>query len=203
MTDQNEGGSAAMFDTGGNSDREMGARLRAIRKARGLSLKDVSEGSGSSLGALSQIERGVSSPSIKALRSICTVLDVPVSSLFSGEEGPGEEQGIIVRKWARRRLDFHHKGMAKELLTSGEEGGIQLMEVILDVGAGSGDQPYSHAGEEVGVVLAGQMSLWIDGRRYDLGTGDAFRFDSPRPHRFVNNGNTEARVLWMVTEAFY
>ncbi|MCA1971352.1 MAG: cupin domain-containing protein [Caenispirillum sp.] len=187
-----------------DADVQLGSRLRSIRQSRRLSLKEVSHRSGLSLGLISQIERAISSPSIKALRSICEALDVPVSALFSDDGIEFEnERGLIVRHSARRRLDFNHKGMVKELLTADAAGGIQLMEVILEPGAGSGDQPYDHQGDEAGVVLKGRVTLWIDERRYNLEEGDAFRFSSERPHRFQNSGRGEARILWAVTPPLY
>jgi transcriptional regulator with XRE-family HTH domain len=52
-----------------NDDIVMGAQIRALRKAKGLSLQQLSEARGLSIGLISQIERGLSSPSVKALRS--------------------------------------------------------------------------------------------------------------------------------------
>lgn len=188
---------------GSDADAQLGWRLRQIRQARRLSLKEVSDRAGVSLGLISQIERAISSPSIKALRAICEALDVPVSALFTDESlAFRDEKGVIVRHASRRRLDFNHKGMVKELLTDAADG-IQLMEVILEAGAGSGDQPYNHQGDEAGLVLKGRVSLWVDEKQYNLEEGDAFRFSSEIPHRFRNTGRSEARILWAVTPPLY
>ncbi|QPC42631.1 cupin domain-containing protein [Kaustia mangrovi] len=187
-----------------DEDRALGRAIRDIRQARGLSLKDVADGAGVSVGLLSQIERGLSSPSIRALRAVCAVLDVPVHALFESPAAVIEEDSRrIVRAGDRRSLDFGAKAMVKELLTPDEEGALQVMEVILGPGGGSGEEPYSHEGEEAGVVLRGRMELYVDGTTYRLGEGDAFRFESTLPHMFRNAARSTTRVLWIVTPPVY
>lgn len=185
-------------------DEELGRRLRGLRAGRGLSLKEVADQAGLSIGLLSQIERGLSSPSIRALRSLCQALDVPMSVLFeAADDVPPLEAKRIVRAGRRRRLDFGSRGMIKELLTPPSSELLQVMEVHLESGAGSGDVPYTHEGEEAGVVTEGRVEIEIDGVAYVLDEGDAFQFTSTLPHRFRNIGTSPARILWIVSPPFY
>lgn len=196
--------SPVVFDTARDDDHALGLAVREIRRARGLSLKQVADGASISIGLLSQIERGISSPSIRALRGICAMLDVPVHALFESPESlVREDNRRIVRADRRRRLDFGAKAMVKELITPDEEGSLQVMEVILEPGGGSGEEPYDHEGEEVGVVLRGRLELYVDGTTYRLGEGDAFRFESRLPHMFRNAARGITRVLWIVTPPVY
>jgi quercetin dioxygenase-like cupin family protein len=73
------------------------------------------------------------------------------------------------------------------------------MEVILQPSGGSGEEPYSHEGEECGVVLEGRLELRIDGSVYRLSEGDSFHFESTLPHGFRNPGDGPARILWITT----
>jgi quercetin dioxygenase-like cupin family protein len=75
--------------------------------------------------------------------------------------------------------------------------------VVMKAGGGSGDEPYSHQGEEAGLVLDGAMELWVGERRFQLVAGDSFQFKSTTPHRFRNAANRETRVLWVVSPPFY
>ncbi len=185
--------------SGRDDDRVLGLAVREARQARGLSLKQVAEGASVSVGLLSQIERGISSPSVRSLRAICAVLDLPVHALFGGQPADDPEARRIVRKSRRRVVSFGSKGFVKQFLSAHEGGALQIMEVVLAPDGGSGDRPYNHEGEEGGVVLQGRLELYIDGETYHLDEGDAFSFESMLPHKFRNLVEGTTRVLWITT----
>ena len=181
-------------------DRALGRAVREARQVRGRSLQQVADGAGISVGLLSQIERGISSPSVRALRAICGVLDLPVHALFGGAQaGVEQEARRIVRVNQRRRVDFGSKGFVKEFLSANDTGDLQIMEIALEPGGGSGEDAYNHEGEEGGVVLEGLLELYVDGSVYRLGAGDAFSFESALPHKFKNLAEGRTRVLWITT----
>jgi transcriptional regulator with XRE-family HTH domain len=182
------------------NDRTLGLAVREARHARRLPLKLVADGANISVGLLSQIERGISSPSVRALRSICSVLDLPVHALFGGTQAAVEQEARrIVRVNQRRSVNFGSKGIVKEFLTAHDKGALQIMEIVLEPTGESGGEPYNHEGEEGGVVLEGHLELYIDGSVYRLGEGDAFCFESTLPHKFRNLANGPTRVLWITT----
>jgi|TARA_R100000049_G_C1941864_1_gene86163 transcriptional regulator with XRE-family HTH domain len=185
--------------SGDMDDVSLGEAVRRARKSRGLSLQVVADGVGISTGLLSQIERGISSPSIRNLRAICDVIGIPFLSLFASDDATSREAGMIVRAGHRRTVDFGDRGMVKSFVSAHDEGALQVMELVLSPGGGSGDDPYTHEGEECGLVLAGRLELWVDDIRHLLAEGDAFHFESRRPHRFRNAGADETRVLWVTT----
>jgi transcriptional regulator with XRE-family HTH domain len=182
----------------------VGQKLRWRRKIRGLSLQRVAERSGISIGLLSEIERGLATPSPQTLKQVCRALEMPMAWLFDGEPQDGAEQSPIVRLGTRRRLDFGGKGMSKELMTPDSVPGIQMMRIVLHPGGGSGalgsDAP---EGAKCGTVLAGTFGLAIEGHDYELAAGDSFAFDARAPHRFWCIGDTACEVLWVVTPAVY
>src|SRR3954467_15834989 len=91
----------------GSIDAVLGRRVRHLRKARGLSLKQVATRSGISIGLLSQIERGRSSPSVRVLASLADSLAVGLGSLFEEDPAPSRpEVGLIVRRDERKQLSF-------------------------------------------------------------------------------------------------
>lgn len=183
-------------------DGSIGRKLRRRRLIKGLSLQDVAEKAEVSIGLLSQIERGVTMPSIKSLRQICAALDMPVGWLFDAPDG--EHEDVVVRASARRVLNFGPKGMTKELLSPDAVPGIQMIRIIIQPGGSSGDQPYNNErGAKCGVVTSGQLGLEVDGRHYVLGQGDSFAFAAEQMHRFYCVGDEPVDLIWVVTPAIY
>lgn len=187
-------------DTGG-----FGRRLRLRRKVRGLSLQEVAAKSGVSIGQLSQIERGLSAPSLKSLGAVCAALDMPMGWLFDRPAGtPLAEADTIVRAGCRRFLDLGHKGMTKELLTPDAVPGIQMMRIVIRPGGSSGDEPYNNeTGSKCGLVATGTLGLEVDGRRFRIERGDSFAFAARSMIRFWCEGDTPCEVIWVVTPAVY
>jgi transcriptional regulator with XRE-family HTH domain len=95
----------------------LGADLRALRKARGITLAEMAERLERSLGWMSQVERDISQPGISDLRTIAKLLEVPLSLFFGQPDGPECERGIIVRADARRRIGSGPAGLVEELLS--------------------------------------------------------------------------------------
>ncbi|WP_151718427.1 helix-turn-helix domain-containing protein [Gemmobacter serpentinus] len=178
---------------------EIGRKLRLRRKRRQLSLKEVSEKSGLSIGLLSLVERGLTMPSVRSMRAICGALDMPVLWLFEGGEGEAaQEADIVVRQPARRRLAYSDNGIQKELLTPDSQPHIQMLRFVLQAGADSGD-PYSNdAGGKCGIVLRGRLGLALDDRQFSIATGDSFAFDARQKVRFWAEGPEDCEVIWVV-----
>lgn len=182
----------------------IGIQLRQRRRVKGLTLIELSKQAGLSVGLLSQIERGISSPSLKSMTQICTALGIPLSWLFdSGPTANPTEKGLVVRRGARRRLDLGTYGVTKELLSPDLGGEMQIYLVSIRPGGQSGPETYTHRGEEGGLVLTGTLELTVDGRIVLLYEGDSFRFSSSLAHRFSNPGATQANVVWANSLAFY
>ena len=129
---------------------ELGARIRAIRQARQLTLRDVSERAGVTESFLSQVERDVTSPSIATLQRIARALDLSIAQLFAEEP----ETGRVVRREARRQVAYPGLKSIDEFLTSNMAGRLQVILSTIQPGGGTGAEPYTHdSDEEVVVVL--------------------------------------------------
>lgn len=180
----------------------IGARLRSRRNVRGLSLKDVSTRAEVSIGLLSQIERGLTMPSVRSLGAICRALEMPVSWLF--DQGDTDVASVVIRSHQRRVLDLGAKGMRKELMTPDAVTGIQMMRLIIAPGGSTGETPYRHeTGAKCGVVLSGVLGLEVDGQTFELSGGDSFAFPATAMIRFWCVGKVEAVALWVVSPAVY
>lgn len=181
----------------------LGARLRRLRKRRDLTLQAVSEATSLSVAMLSQIERDVSSPSIRSLQRLSDALEVPIGWFFSAGPREADAADWVLRRAARRVLGLAGNGVTKELLSPPSDGAIELLLVTIEAGGSSGASAYTHPGEDAGLVLEGTLRIDVDGESSLLGPGDAFRFASTRPHRFENGGSTRAVVVWALTPPWY
>lgn len=180
----------------------LGFQLRQLRVSRKLSLKQLSERASLSIAMLSQIELGKSTPSIRSLRQLAEALDVEPGFFFNGGAVPPKEEiGRIFRHDSFRLLHVG-KGVTKKLLTP-PKGDLELVIVTIDPGGSSGVEPYTHKGEDAGLVLSGELDLFVDGHQYLLREGEAFRFKSTLPHRFANSSHGVTQVLWVATPPFY
>lgn len=177
-------------------------QLRQLRKARGLSLKQMSELTGLSIGYLSQVERSISNLTIPSVRKIADSLRVPVAWLFE-DQGSGDpaEQGVIVRREHRRRMTYR-EGTIDFLLSPDLNRKMELILSVFDPGAEVAE-PYTHRGEEAGLIVLGTMDLFLGDSQFRLKEGDSFYFSSESPHRYRNAGKDRLEVLWVITPPTY
>ena len=134
----------------------------------------------------SQIERGLSSPSLRVLATLADVLGVGIAGLFGAKETAGTApDAIVTRERQRAKLNLWRTGISKQLLSpAGSDGRLNLFLVHMEPGGSTGDELYTHDGEEAGLVISGEMKLTVDAESWTLKQGDSFRFASRRPHRF-------------------
>jgi transcriptional regulator with XRE-family HTH domain len=190
------------FETGSDPGEFDGAEVRSLRKARTLSLVELAEKADLSVGYLSQIERNISTPSVKALGTIARALGVTVAWFFSGGDfGPIEEKGVVVRKANRRRIIFR-EGFVDYLLSPNLDGNLEFILTHFDPGASTGDQ-YTHRGEEGGMVMKGRLEITVGSRSFILEEGDSFNFPSSEPHRYRNAFDGETVVMYGITPPTY
>ena len=179
----------------------LGADLRALRKARGLTLAECALRVGRSVGWLSQVERGLSTPSIDDLRGLAGAFGVPVSLLFRPGDAPSEERGHVVRATARRRLGDPADGLTEELLSPDLGGAFEMVRSVFAPGAEM-REPQRRDTEEAGYLVSGRLDLWVGEARFALGPGDSFRFKG-EPYRWRNPGAEAAVAIWTIAPPVY
>jgi XRE family transcriptional regulator, regulator of sulfur utilization len=183
------------------SSESLGARVRALREAMDLSLRDLAVRSGVSAPMLSQVERGETSPTLQVAQRIAHGLDLRLSQLLRLDEGGSV---TVVREAERRTGPAGASGHAYQILTPPLPGQrAELSRHTLAPGAvtgGPGDPPMHEPGSrETALVQAGTVVLLCDGARHELGTGDCVTFDADLPHHFENPGTEEAVLLAVVS----
>ena len=179
-----------------STDLQLGPRIRALRQARRLTLREVADRAGVTESFLSQVERDVTSPSIATVQRIAGALDLSIAQLFAEEPSSGR----VVRREARRRIAYPGLKAVDEFLTSNMAGRLQVILSTIEPGGSTGKEPYTHdSDEEVVVVLDGTLDLWVADEHYVLRQGDAITFPSRLPHWNMNRGESPATVLFCVT----
>ena len=193
-----------MLEAANSHDGAVGAQIRDLRKARGMTLQDLAGRIGRSVGYVSQMERNLSAVSIPVLDGVARALGVGINWFFQGDAAaPADERGVVVRRGARRRVDFAGSGMVEELLSPGFAGAFEVIEGRFEAGGETGGAPYRQTGEAAGIVLEGLMEFTLGERAYVLEPGDAVTYSRADPHRARNVGDGPARVLWVVAPPSY
>jgi len=181
------------------SEMDIGNRLQALRKARGLSQRELAELAGLNFNTLSLIENEKSSPNVNTLQQLASALEVPVTAFF--EMAVSERQAVIYQKvGTRHQVDFE-QGHFSDL-----SGGITLgngtpLLFTLDPHQDSGDAPIVHTGQEFVYCLSGELIYWVEGRAFGLSPGDSLIFDAHLPHRWANPNDELAQVVMVICPA--
>ena len=177
----------------------VGRRVKALREARGLSLRDLAERSGVSAPMLSQVERGETSPTLATAQRIAAGLDLPLSTLLRLDE---EQHVAVVRRTERpgQQRDGHRVEVLTPALP-GERAAVTMHTLKPGGRTGGPDDHPLHApgSRETVVTLSGRLALHIDAERHVLAEGDAVTFDADLPHYFENPGRREVRFMAVVT----
>ncbi len=173
-------------------DPDIGAHLRQVREKNGLSQRALAKRTGISNATISLIESGKLNPSVAVLKQILEGVQLDLASFFAEEVS--EPEPVVYRadelvEIGRGKISYWQVG--REL--AGRS--MQILHERYAPGADTGKVSLHHAGEEGGVVIRGHIELSVDNQRYVLGPGDAYYFDSSRPHHFRNVGPEECEIV--------
>lgn len=184
---------------------EVGRKIRVRRLQAGLTLQSLARAVGVSQSLISQVERGLASPSITTLRRIAAALDVPIAALFLGDDvashGETDRLGrrLVVRRAERKRLHVPRSKIGYELLTPDLNRKVEFLRIQYEPGSVTHPAPMSHPGEENAVCLEGSVVVTIDGHDFVLNEGDSISFDSGRPHQVENRTDRRAVLISAIT----
>jgi DNA-binding transcriptional MerR regulator/mannose-6-phosphate isomerase-like protein (cupin superfamily) len=179
--------------TADSNGHHLGQRFRRLRARRGLSLAQVAQATGVSVGFLSALERGQMRSSVATLRRIARYYRTNILSLF---DAVGENPRLV--RPAQRKILETTAGVRMELLAWGHTA-MEPHLFRVKPNSGSGES-YAHEGEEFLHVLRGQFEIWLSNKEhYLLKSGDSLYFESSTPHRWRNPGRTETWLLWVNT----
>lgn len=182
--------------------RQIGEDIRALRKARAMTLKDLAAAVGRSLGWLSQIERGQTTPSVRDLGLIADRLGIHISVFFRSATRDAAEQGIILRAADRVPIGSTESGLTEELLSPSLAGSFEMIKSVFAPRSDSGGPIRARDREDGGVLVSGRLSLTIGSLTVDLAPGDSFQFTN-RDYAWKNPHDEPATVIWVISPPVY
>ncbi|MGB2964220.1 MAG: cupin domain-containing protein [Anaerolineales bacterium] len=182
---------------------KLGKKIREHRQAHQLTLVQLSESCNISPSFLSQIERNQATPSVATLYAIAGALGVSTASFFSEPQSIKTPKvskaqprgGKVVRGDCRKKLIYPGTNIVNELLSPDLQGSLQMMWVVMPPGTDSGDDPFTHEGEECGVILQGQLEARVGDEKFILGPGDSIYHNSLIPHSSKNIGDSDVIMV--------
>ncbi|MDQ5893820.1 MAG: hypothetical protein QG596_81 [Actinomycetota bacterium] len=189
---------SGVVNPSGASGNAVGERVKALREAMGLSLRDLSERSGVSPTMLSQVERGSTSPTLAVAEKIASGLDLSLSQLLRLDEVPH----VVVSRAGDHRVRERGGHRIEEVTPPLPGQRADVSTHSLSPGSstgGSGDAPMHEPGSrETAVVLEGEVVLVFEGERHQLAEGDSVTFDADLPHHFENESDEPVEFVAVI-----
>ena len=174
----------------------IGSKIKALRKEKNMTLKQLSDGSGLSVGFLSQLERGISSIAIDSLAKIAEILGVNLSTFF--QEMKVVDTDPVVHSYDMLCTQVSPQ-IIQFILSNDVSGFGALPRIFQLMPQANADIPklemYCHTGEEFIYVLEGVVTVFIGDSRYCLYPGDSIQVRSNQPHNWINYTNKIAKIL--------
>lgn len=177
----------------------IGEKLHESRKEHAFSVYELAKRSGVSAGMISQIERGIANPSINIISKLAAALNLQLGIFFDPKPDVIKEK-CVVRKAARRKIGIPDPDFLYELLTPSLDYDLEFVWVESAPGASTECSPFSHAGQECGLVIQGTLEVWIKDDCYILNAGDSIIISDCRiPHWYRNQGSERVLSVWAIT----
>ena len=181
----------------------LGEHVRNIRKKRGITLKELAEKTGLSIGYISQIERDLTDPSLSTLRKLSAALDIPTYLFMGGESSTGlttRQADMLILSQPNSNIRYH-------LLTPMPNGDFVPQSLVirfeLEPHCKDGDLPVIHPSEEILLLEQGQLDVLVKSETTRLNAGDTTVVQSNLPHIVSNPGDTTAVGLAVFTPAIW
>ena len=195
-----------------------GSRIREMRKRRGLTLKEVAEATGYTIGHISQIERDLKSPSLVALRKIAAclncsevwlIMDDSELSAKSSEEGKKSKESYLMRKENRipmkiPEIDVSYSIFTPSKLPNAQEAQMTGLIVRLKPNTWVTEKMISHGNYDKSLLLLkGELELRINNSTYMIYEGDSFYIPKNCLHNYLNTSNEEATIIVYFSQLVY
>lgn len=181
--------------------RTLGADLRALRKARGLTLAELAATLDRSVGWMSQVERDRSELTITDLRHLAAALGVSVSMLARHEGATGDEDGFVVRRTSRRPIGARVPGLVEELLSPDLTDDFEMVHSTFEPHSAV-DSTVTRPTQELAYLVSGKLDLTIGERAFTIHPGDSFRIRG-EPFRWANPYDDPAVAIWVIAPPVY
>jgi transcriptional regulator with XRE-family HTH domain len=179
---------------------DVGVRLQSIRKLKGLSQRELAKRAGVTNSTISMIEKNSVSPSISSLKKVLAGIPMSLVEFFSQEAEQDNYTQVVYR--AAELIDIHSGAISMKLVGKAYPNrAITLLDETYPAGSDTGDDMYTHDGEETGLLVEGRLELSVGDEVFILEPGDSYYFESSKPHRFRNPFDQPARLISATTPA--
>jgi transcriptional regulator with XRE-family HTH domain len=195
-----------------NDPESIGARLRTLRTEHGFSIRALAERADISSSVISEVERGKTEPSISTLKRLAAALGTSITYFFTT---PSQVNGHVVRASARKQVSFKYhsdddegadqrssimaRGVHFEVASPDSSEVLEAIYGRYEPGASTGDELYTHEGEEWGMVLSGRFKVTLADEVHFLDPGDSIWFHSNIPHKIENVASGVSEYIWIDT----
>lgn len=179
-----------------------GQKIRVMRKAMDMSIKELAEKSQLSTGLISQIERDLVSPSVNAMMRIVDALDTTMGEFFDDEFI--KEDPIVMGRTEHKEILLSSMDRKYTLLSPTDSRILEMIVMHINPKTDLDTVlPRVHEGEECGFILEGALVVEVDGIQYELLEGESIYFEATKPHRYLNLSNEESVSIWSFTPPSY
>lgn len=190
------GYTAKISEAGDKMEKNIGIKIKELRKAKRFTLMELSRMAGISVSFLSQIENGKSALTVVTLNKIANALNVPMKEFF--EEGTEKEE--YVRNGSGHALEGMQRAYESISILSGRfDNRVQDAFRMTMAPHFEKFEELDHPGEEFYYILKGQMTVVIDGIEHTAYEGESIHFPSTHPHKIINKGDEELEMIAVIT----
>lgn len=181
---------------------DIGARLQMVRKAKGMSQRELAKRVGVTNSTISLIEQNKVSPSVSSLKKVLDGIPISLADFFTLDLDPGspdapfyatDEQPDVGNNDIHYFLVGQHRPQRQ----------MCILREVMPPGSDTGESMLSHEGEEGGVIVQGRVEVTVGDQVRVLGPGEAYYFESRMPHRFRNIGPDDAVIVSANTPATF
>lgn len=174
-----------------NDIQKIGYSIRSHRRAKGMTLQQLSDGTGLSIGYLSNLERNANSPTLVNVQKICEALGISFYNLLERNK----EENIIIRRNQREKLISEENNMLLENIDFGLENESFIYMTIEPDSEGDG-LTWEHEYDEVGTVIKGRLTLGLDNQIFELDEGDTIIIKAHTRHCYYNKTDESCVSYW-------
>lgn len=179
---------------------DIGHRLRAIRKQRGLSQRELATRAGLTNGTISLIEQNKTSPSVASLKSLLDAIPISMADFFATLEDENSSKYFFrAEEFVELAPPGNTSNGAPRLslrqLGAGQGSALQVLHEVYAPGADTGPELITHEAEEAGIIIRGQIEITVEDETSVLSAGEGYMFNSRLPHRFRNIGTEECEIM--------
>lgn len=171
--------------------QKIGFSVREHRRKKGMTLQQLSETTGLSIGYLSNLERNANSPTLVNIQKICEALGISFYTLLERNK----EENIIIRRDQREKLISEENNMLLENIDFGLENESFIYMTIEPDSPGDG-LSWEHEYAEVGTVIKGRLTLDLENQTFELSEGDTILIKAHTRHCYYNRTNESCVSYW-------